>query len=512
MLKKDSVRGAGILLHISSLPSNYGIGSFGKEARKFIDFLELAGQIYWQILPLGHTGYGDSPYQPFSAFAGNPLFIDLDYLVVQNLLFEAELEQCNKIDNEEMVDYEALNKSRYEILGLAYNRSDHRNTETYYSFINLNRFWLDDYALFMSLKKLFNNTSWQTWDFQFKHRDEDVLDKYKKLLQNDIEFYKFIQYVFFSQWNNLKIYANKKNISIIGDLPIYVSMDSSDAWSNNELFEFDENKNPIRVAGVPPDYFSSTGQLWGNPLYNWDYIEKTDFVWWKERMKNSAILYDYIRIDHFIGIERFYAIPAKAKDAREGKYEKGPSFKLINAIHEACPDIKIIAENLGKMTPEVEKLLEKTGYPGMKVLLFAFDGSNDNDHLPYNYTKNNIVYTGTHDNDTIIGHFSKNVESYKNALEYIGETSTSNFPWELIRLAYASVADIAIIPLQDFLELSCEGRMNTPSTLGCNWKWRAQKEELSLALANKIFNLTKIYGRLSQRANIQLNNPNSSSL
>lgn len=494
-MKTLNSRGAGILLHISSLPSNHGIGTFGKEAYHFVDFLKASGQGYWQVLPLGQTSYGDSPYQSFSVFAGNPYFIDLDMLVKENLIHFDELKDLDFGDHPQTIDYSKLFKVRYTALHLAFQRSGHQNQDEYMSFIKENRFWLDDYALFMSLKIYFNNTSWLRWENALKQRDAAVLEKYRSMLSEEIKFWQFIQYKFFMQWISLKTYANKNEIKIIGDLPIYVSMDSVDTWANSGLFELDNEKNPIRVAGVPPDFFSRTGQLWGNPLYDWIANEQTGFSWWKKRMKQSAALFDIIRIDHFIGFVRYFAIPAKNKTAKTGVYEEGPSMGLIRAIREAIPDCEIVAENLGVMTPEVDMLLEKTGFPGMKILLFAFDGCTENPNLPHNYTENNIVYTGTHDCDTVSGFFEKDKKALKIALEYLGMTHSPDIAQDLIRLACESAANTAIIPLQDFLGLSSEARMNTPSTMGNNWKWRYTKGMLSAGLAKRINRLTKSYGR-----------------
>ena len=493
-MKELQTRGAGILLHISSLPSAYGIGTFGEEAYRFVDFLKAAGQRYWQVLPLGPTSFGDSPYQSFSAFAGNPYFIDLDMLVKENLLRADELQEMDSGDCPQAVDYSKLFASRYPLLRLAFERSLHRDAEEFRSFFRDNGFWLEDYALFMSLKALFNHGSWQEWDSLLKQRDASTLAQYRSILSEEIAFWEFTQYEFFTQWNSLKSYANQNGIQIIGDLPIYVSLDSVDTWANSDLFELDDKKRPIRVAGVPPDFFSWTGQLWGNPLYDWDACERTLFSWWKMRMRQCATLFDIIRIDHFIGFVRYFAIPAGNRTAETGVYEKGPGMSLIRAIQEAIPDCGIVAENLGVMTPEVDLLLEETGYPGMKILTFAFDGSADNPNLPHNYTPNNLVYTGTHDNDTVIGFFDKDRESRSVALDYLGADLDADLAQEMIRLAYGSVANTVIIPLQDFLGLSSEARMNTPSTLG-DWTWRCAKGAFSNNLAKKINHWTELYGR-----------------
>ncbi len=488
-------RAAGILLPISSLPSRYGIGTFGKEACRFVDFLGAAGQRCWQVLPLGQTGFGDSPYQSYSAFAGNPYFIDLERLLKDGLLQPEELREENFGVDPSSVDYEKLFLNRLDVLRLAFGRSRHETRGSFRAFAGDNADWLEDYALFMALKTRFRGASWQEWPREIKQREPQAMEQCRSALDAEIRFWKFIQFVFFTQWKTLKAYANQRSIRIIGDIPIYVSGDSADAWANSELFELDEAKNPLRLAGVPPDFFSQTGQLWGNPLYDWKYAEKTGFDWWKRRMRMSALLFDVTRIDHFIGFSRYYAVPANNADARGGTYEEGPAMSLIRAIREAVPDGEFIAENLGVMTPEADALLEKTGFPGMKVLLFAFDGDPANPDLPQYYTRNNVVYTGTHDNDTAAGFFGKNPEAFQTAVRYLGAKYTGNIVWDLIRLAYESAADTAIIPMQDFLELSSDARMNTPQTIGCNWKWRLRGQELTAELAEKIRKLACETGR-----------------
>ncbi|MHB1484193.1 MAG: 4-alpha-glucanotransferase [Saccharofermentanales bacterium] len=494
-MKSLNTRSAGVLLHISSLPSQYGIGTLGEEAYRFVDFLKAARQSYWQILPLGPTSYGDSPYQSFSAFAGNPYFIDLEMLEKEQLISRTEIERFNFGNNRICIDYEKLFHSRYQILHQAYKRSSHKNECTYERFLDENHFWLDDYALFMALKEYFNNVQWQLWDEDIRKRKPDVITRYRALLQDKIEFWKFLQFKFYSQWDSLKTYANNNGIKIIGDIPIYVAMDSVETWANSELFEFDNDKNPTNVSGVGPDAFSKTGQLWGNPLYNWDYNKETDYAWWRQRMIQSAKHFDVIRIDHFIGFAKYYAVPANSISALTGVFRNGPGMDLMKVFGDSIPDFEIIAENLGVHLPEVDLLLMKTGYPGMKVLLFAFDGSPENDNLPHFYTRNMVVYTGTHDNETVRGFIENNHEECVNIMKYLGVNEIRDIVWGMIRLAYGCVANTAIIPMQDFLELSSEARMNTPATPGGNWVWRYRKEALTEELAKKISELVKIFGR-----------------
>lgn len=393
-------RGAGLLLPISSLPSPYGIGTFGADAYRFVDYLVEAGQKYWQVLPLGPTSYGDSPYQSFSAFAGNPYFIDLDYLVDEGLITKAQIKKFPWGDNKEYIDYATVYGSRFQVLRIAFENSAYADTKEYAEFVKNNEYWLDDYSLYMAVKFYFENQEWAKWDDDIKARRPEAVEKYKEELKDDIEFWKFCQFKFFEQWNKLREYANEQGIEMIGDIPIYVAMDSADVWAHKELFELDEDFKQINVAGVPPDAFSADGQLWANPLYDWDKMEKCNFEWWKQRMASNSKLYDYIRIDHFIGVVNYYSIEASCKDAKEGVWRKGPGIKLTNAIDSAIGDAKIIAEDLGVVSPAVRELLAETGYPGMNIIEFAFGGGPDNSHLPHNYKPNSLVYGGTHDNET----------------------------------------------------------------------------------------------------------------
>ena len=491
------MRRSGILLPISSLPSRYGIGTFSKEAYEFIDFLKNAGQSFWQILPLGPTGYGDSPYQSFSTFAGNPYYIDLDNLVEEGLLTKKE---CKKYDfgkDEDKVDYEKIYLSRFKLLKTAFLNSKIETDEEFNEFISENKFWLDDYALYMSVKNYFNGKSFAQWDEDIKMREPKAMKNYRQEFSQEILFYQFQQFLFSRQWMKLKEYANQHGIEIIGDIPIYVAFDSADTWANPELFQFDETCTPIAVAGCPPDAFSATGQLWGNPLYEWEYHKKTGYEWWKKRITYCYKLYDVVRIDHFRGFDEYYAIPFGDPTAEFGKWEKGPGITIFNELKTVIGKKQVIAEDLGFLTKSVIRLVKKTGYPGMKILQFAFDSREESDYLPHNYGKNSVVYTGTHDNQTTVGWYETLDKKDKGfAKRYLDIKSGKNVVWTFIRAALSSVADTAVIPMQDYLELDDHARMNTPSTLGHNWRFRMKKEALTEELALKILNLTKLYGRL----------------
>ena len=497
--KKDKSlkRGAGLLLPISSLPSPYGIGTLGKAAYDFVDYLVEAGQKYWQVLPVGPTSYGDSPYQSFSAFAGNPYFIDLDYLVDEGLITKAQIKKYPWGDNKEYIDYATIYGSRFKILRIAFENSSYASTKEYKNFEKENEYWLDDYSMYMAIKFRFDNVEWSKWDNDIKARTPEAMDRYREELKDDIEFWKFCQYKFFEQWNNLRKYANEKGVEMIGDIPIYVAMDSADVWAHKDLFELDEDFKQINVAGVPPDAFSADGQLWGNPLYNWDRMEECDFEWWKQRMASNSKLYDYIRIDHFIGVVNYYSIDANCTNAKEGVWRKGPGIKLTNAIDSAIGDATIIAEDLGVVSQAVRDLLEETGYPGMNIIEFAFSGEADNSHLPHNYKPNSLVYGGTHDNETVVGYFgSQSAKELKYAYKYLGVNKKSDIPAAVLRAAYASVAAIAIFQVQDILEKGNEARMNTPSTVGDNWKWRMLKGSLTKKKAKELKELAEFYARL----------------
>ncbi|ADZ85518.1 4-alpha-glucanotransferase [Cellulosilyticum lentocellum] len=495
-------RKSGIIMHISSLSEKYGIGSFGKKAYEFADFLKEAGQSYWQILPLGPTSYGDSPYQSFSAFAGNPYFVDLETLEKEGLLKPEDYVDVD-FGSDEFVDYEKLFTERNKVLHIAYKNSKGKLTKQIEAFKKENASWLKDYAMYMAIKFKMELRSWQEWDEDIKLRKPEVMKAYEKELKDEIEYWIFVQYEFYKQWEALKSYVNSLGIKIIGDIPIYVSADSSDAWANDKLFKLDENKNPIFVAGCPPDAFSDDGQLWGNPIYDWDYLEETGYEWWIERLKASLKLYDVIRIDHFRGFESYWQIPFGHKTAKKGKWVKGPGIKLFKAVKEKLGDIDVIAEDLGYMTDKVINFRDKTGYPGMKVLQFAFDTREESDYLPHNYTRNCVVYTGTHDNDTVMGWIDTtgNPEDVKNAKHYLKLDICEGYHWGFIRGAWSSVADTAIAQMQDFLGLGNEARMNLPSTLGGNWQWRIKDGALTKELAKRIYDLTKMYGRLEEDSN-----------
>lgn len=491
-------RGSGIIMHIASLPGKYGIGTFGKEAYEFADFLKKAGQRYWQILPLGQTSYGDSPYQSFSAFAGNPYFIDFDVLEKDGLLNKEDYDGINFGDNPEVIDYGVLFNEKMNLLRLAYENCKKNKPDDFETFEKAEVSWLDDYALFMAVKTNFNLKSSQTWDDDIRLRKEETLNKYKKELADEIKYWKFLQYEFFKQWKNLKDYVNKLGIEIIGDIPIYVAEDSADLWSNPKVFLLDEKTlKPIKIAGCPPDAFSATGQLWGNPIYNWEYLEEAGYKWWINRIKQSLKLYDVLRIDHFRGFEAYWAVPYGDKTAQNGEWIKGPEMKLFNAIKEELGDINIIAEDLGLLTEETISFREETGFPGMKVLEFAFSGESKNSYLPHNYEKDSVAYTGTHDNDTVRGWIETTggEAEVKNAIEYLKLTEEEGYNWGFIRGIWSSVANTSMALMQDFLNLGNEARLNFPSTMGKNWSWRVKENVFTNELANKIYRLTEIYGR-----------------
>lgn len=484
---------------VSSLPSPYGIGSFGADAREWVDFLAQAGQIYWQVLPLSPTGYGDSPYQSVSAFAGNPYFIDLDTLEQQGLLEKKEYASLDWGENPRQVDYNKLYRHRERVLRKAYARFEASGSPNELSNFQLrHKAWIDDYALFLAIKDKLEGKTWLEWPDDIRLRDPKAMERYRKELWEDIEHHIFVQYLFESQWLELKAYANGKGVYIIGDIPIYVAMDSADAWAHHELFYLDEKNLPIEVAGVPPDAFSADGQLWGNPLYRWDVMKKEDgYGWWKNRLRSSLTLYDMLRIDHFRGLESFYAVPHGAPTAAKGRWVKGPGIDFIRHIKYSFPDAKIIAEDLGFLTEEVHALLKESGYPGMKVLQFAFDSREESDYLPHNYDKNCVVYTGTHDNDTILGWFDEaNPADVQVAIDYLNIRDDREGNWAFIRAALASVANLAVVPMADYLSLDGQGRINTPSTVGGqNWKWRMRPGAATPQLANKMKHLTLLYGR-----------------
>ena len=496
------MRASGVLLPVSGLPGEYGIGCFSKEAYKFVDFLEKAGQKYWQILPVGPTSYGDSPYQSFSTFAGNPYFISLESLVEQGLLKKKECDEADFGKLADSVDYHKLYLERFQLLRKAYERSNITQKEEFHDFRRENAFWLNDYAVFMAVKTFFGGKSFEEWPEDIRRRWEYALNYYRRELYYDIEFYEYIQYEFYRQWFRLKKYANEKGIKIIGDIPIYVAYDSADVWAHPELFQMDAAGKPQTVAGCPPDGFSATGQLWGNPLYRWDYHRDTGFSWWIRRMEKCTSLYDVTRIDHFRGFDQYFSIPAGADDATAGHWEQGPGISLFHAIRARLGDIQIIAEDLGYITDSVRKLVWECGFPNMKVLEFAFDSrdsSGPGEYLPHNYNKNCVVYTGTHDNETLLGWLDNILpEEVEMVKKYVGRDTKEKkeLVSDLIRVAQSSVADYCIIPIQDYLCLDNGARINTPSTVGTNWKWRVSDKQLSNKLAEKIKEYAVVYGRI----------------
>ncbi len=489
-------RSSGILMHISSLPGEYGIGDFGKEAYNFVDFLIKAKVKNWQILPLGVTGFGDSPYQCFSAFAGNPYFIDLDELIELGYLDKEDVQRFELSKNPNLVDYGQIYKNKMELLRMAYEVAKEEIYDELKTFYIKNNSWLREFALFMAIKANRGNGLWLKWDSSFKNSKSDAVLDFEKRDEDEIYFRVFTQYFFFNQWLKLKEYANKNGVKIVGDLPIYVSEDSSDAWSNPSLFNLDATLQPITVAGCPPDSFSKTGQLWGNPIYDWDAMEEQGYKWWIQRIKHSFQLYDVLRIDHFRGFESYWEVKYGSQNAIYGKWVKGPGTKLFNKIKEELGELNIIAEDLGFLTDEVRELIKDTGFPGMKVLQFAFDSREESDYLPHNYDKNCVVYTGTHDNHTAMGWF-ENVpkEDFNYAIKYLKLNYDEGLNWGFIRGAWSSTAYLAIAPIQDFLGLGDEARMNTPSTIGGNWTWRINKSDLTDELARRISELNRIYGR-----------------
>ena len=494
------MRKSGILLHITSLDSPYGIGTIGKSAFDFIDFLNRSKVKCWQILPIGHTSFGDSPYQTFSAFAGNPYMIDLDALVTEGLLTTEEVLPFKV--NVGKVDYENLYNTRFSLFSKAFTRffKIHKNKE-YEDFKDKNSYWLDDYALFMTLKNKYHGAPWFMWDDEYKFRNEQALTEFSLFHNEKIEYWKFIQYEFFKQWDKLKKYASKNDIEIIGDLPIYVAYDSVDFWAEPTNFLVKDDLTLDVVAGVPPDYFSQDGQLWGNPIYDYKKMEKDNYTWWIRRIDKAFSLFDYVRIDHFRGFEAYYAIDAKAKNARDGRWHKGPGIALFEEIRRQLGDKKIIAEDLGLLTKEVYELLEATGFPGMKILQFAFDPYNDNPYLPHNTIKNSIYYTGTHDNMTL-REWIESLEGLQK--DYVYEYCNVNKNEKdaddklldaLIRIALGTSSDMCIIPLTDYLKLGSKGRMNTPSKAYGNWTFRVT-EPLTEELSEYIYKLNKIYKRI----------------
>lgn len=492
-------RSSGILLHISSLPSPYGIGSLGREAYAFVDQLERARQSYWQVLPLGPTGYGDSPYQTFSAFAGNPYFIDLETLVNEGLLDRFALDAIDWGSPARQVDYGKIYFNRFTVLKSAFARAmqDSEKTRALDDFSQKNADWLEDYALFMSLKDENGGVAWSKWPQETRMREPFALDAARERLGESIRFYQFIQWLFFEQWEKLKAYANEHGVKIVGDLPIYVPLDSSDVWSAPQEFQLDEERRPRCVAGVPPDYFSEDGQLWGNPIYDWNYMKQTGYAWWIRRMCSAATLFDCLRIDHFRGLSSYWSVNADAETARNGVWVQGPGIDFVDTIKAACPQMEVIAEDLGFLTDEVRSLLKQSGFPGMKVLQFAFDSREPSNYLPHTYDRHCVCYAGTHDNTTTAGWFSEvDPLAVGYAVEYLGLNEREGYVWGILRGGMGSVSDLFVAQMQDYLDLDATGRMNIPGTLGGNnWRWRLLPGEFTDELIEKIAAMTTIYGR-----------------
>lgn len=489
-------RSSGILLPISSLPSAYGIGTFGKAAYEFADFLKASGQKYWQVLPLGPTSYGDSPYQSFSTFAGNPYFIDLDMLVEEGLLTKKEIEKENWGTNPRYVDYGQIYTSRFKILEKA-KKKGYKDSLGEIADFKKNNPWVENYALFMSLKRHFGQLSWQEWpEEDIRLHEKAAVEKYTKELSEDIELFIYIQYLFFKQWTKLKKYINDLGIEIIGDLPIYVALDSCDVWAEPEFFSLDEENYPVEVAGVPPDYFSEDGQLWGNPCYDWKALKKDNYRWWIRRIEGAAKLYDVLRIDHFRGFDEYWSVPAADNTAKNGKWKKGPGMDLVGLLNKKFDNIEFIAEDLGEPSPTVVKLLKDSNWPGMKVLEFAFDSGESNNYQPHTYDKNCICYTGTHDNATVMEWYKDAKKKDRDyARKYLGISRSEGFNWGMIRGGMSSVAILFVAQMQDYLGLGKNNRINVPGTESGNWQWRLIDGELTDELAEKIKAMTVMYDR-----------------
>jgi len=487
------MRKSGVLLSVSSLPSKYGIGCFDEAAYKFVDDLVEAKQTYWQILPLGITGYGDSPYQSFSTFAGNPYFISLDEFVKCGYLKEEDLPEADI--NSDYVDYSYLYENRYALLKKAYENSHITDNEDFKAYCKDNAWWLEDYALFMAIKASYDNQGWENWPLELRLRNDASLTEKRNELSDDINYHKFLQYYVWKQWYALKDYANSKGVEIIGDIPIYVAYDSSDVWGQPELFQLDPEVKPTAVAGVPPDGFSADGQLWGNPLYDWKKHKETGYAWWIQRIAYCKKAYDVVRIDHFRGFDEYFSIPYGDTTARNGHWEKGPGYDLFKTVEESLGKLNVIAEDLGYLTDTVKQMVADCGYPGMKVFEFAFDSrdsSGTSNYLPHNYTENSVVYTGTHDNETLLGYFDSLPEErqmLKDYLHYDGDDDTTLVDMS-IDCIMASVSDKCIVPMQDYLKLDNTARMNKPNTLGNNWMWRLDKNAFNDSLKERMRDIT----------------------
>ncbi|GAB6137732.1 4-alpha-glucanotransferase [Halanaerobaculum tunisiense] len=497
-------RSSGLLLHPISLPSDHGIGDLGSEAYRFVDFLAAAEQNLWQICPLGPTGYGDSPYQLLSAFAGNPYLISLDKLQQRGLLATVDLEQEGEFAKDR-IEYGKIIEFKIPLLKQAFyefkKSATGQQKQKWATFCHQHKGWLEDYALFKAVKSYFNGQPWSDWDPEIKFRQPEALAKYRAELQEEIEFRKFLQYIFFEQWTALKEYANQKGIQIIGDLPLFVALDSADVWANPEFFCLTEKKEPTKVAGVPPDYFSEEGQLWGNPLYDWDKLQEDNYSWWVARLKTKLELMDIMRLDHFKGFVNYWAVPSEADTARQGHWESGPREDFFQTVEEELGELPFISEDLGKIGLETKQLRDSLGLPGMKILQFAFHGGEDHDYLPHNYSKKAVVYTGTHDNNTTAGWYHEEASKeekkmlHKYTTDFVTDSDYEQPTWQLLQLAWASPAQVAIAPLQDILSLGSYARLNTPGAATGNWQWRYQADQLTSNLATALQDLTCRYNR-----------------
>lgn len=501
-------RSSGILLHPTSLPSPYGIGDLGEGAYRFVDFLHSSDQQVWQILPLGPTGNGNSPYLAYSALAGNPLLISLDILYGDGLLTEEDIDQAQEVfskTNPLKVHFDTVINTKYPLLRKAFDTFQEREEDEYKQefdqFCHDYAYWLENYSLFMALKEFHGGAAWFQWDEDIAKRDPQAIHQWQLKLGNEMFYHKFLQFSFFRQWSQLKTYANERGVQIFGDIPIYVAHDSVDVWANQSIFCLDEETGAAAsMAGVPPDYFSETGQLWGNPVYDWEALEKTDFAWWVQRIKGMLEYVDIMRIDHFRGFESFWAVPQGETTAINGEWVKALGDEFFTILEQELGTLPIVAEDLGVITPEVEELRDKFNFPGMKVLHFAFDSDRTNGFLPYNYDNRNCVaYTGTHDNDTTVGWFEKrSFDDRKKVVDYLGGICNEGIHWSLIRLALASVANMAIFPVQDLLGLGTNSKMNTPGTVEDNWSWRYGENDLTEDVAQHLQYLTYLYGRQPQ--------------
>ena len=492
------MRSSGILMHITSLPGPYGVGTMGKEAFAFVDFLKQAGQSMWQILPLTPTGYGDSPYQSCSTYAGNHYLIDLESLIEEGLLMKEEVEPIDWCWSETKADFGKLYNNRLKVLRIAYSRF--QGGADFDRFLEDSKAWLPDFAMFMALKAKNYGNPWYTWEPGVKMRYPEAMEAMRSELADELRFYCFVQYLFHKQWNALRTYANQNGIKIIGDVPIYVPLDSVEVWAEPGMFQLDENLNPKVIAGVPPDGFSADGQLWGNPIYDWEKMKADGFSWWLRRLAAAGEWYDIVRMDHFRGLEAYWAVPYDASTAKAGHWEKGPDMAFVEAVKKGLPELEMIAEDLGFLTQEVLDLRDNSGFPGMKVLEFAFDSREPSEYLPHTYTRNSVVYTGTHDNMTMRQWFDTATrDAKKYAVEYMGLTEAEGLVLGTIRTAMSSVSDMCVIQLSDWLNLGGEARMNFPGTLSdANWTWRAEKKAINSSLAKRIYNMTKLYGRLAE--------------